>query len=73
VLKRAKYFITCGGKAMPGLRFTDDEVLYALMSAKELAAYKTSYFLNDGSKQLSLFETPELLREDLTKCLTGQM
>lgn len=73
VLKRARYFITCAGKIYPGLKLKDDEIMYALMSEKELRMYKQSYFLNDGSKQLSLFETPEILNEDLTKCITGQM
>lgn len=73
VLKRARYFIVCNGKTFPGLKFRDDEIMYALMSEIELKAYKTDYFLNDGSKQLSFFGTPEILNENLIKCINGQM
>ncbi len=73
VLKRAKYFLTCRGRMQDGLRFSDDEVMYSLMSKKELAMYRSSYYLNDGSKQLSFFRGPELLEEDVRKCLSGQM
>lgn len=73
VLKRARYFLTCKGRAHPGIRFTDDEVMYALMSKKELDMYKSSYYLSDGSKQLSMFGSPLGLQEDLQKCITGQM
>lgn len=66
VLKRAQYFITCGGKFAEGLRFTQDSALRALVSdtmRRELPQ----------PEQLSLF-TPTLPeREDTVKCLTGQM
>ncbi len=85
VLKRAKYFITCGGKSQAGLRFGEQEILQSLMSKKEFDLYRSSVFLPDGSKQLSFFETPALLGgmanvpgifgrgEDVQKCLTGQL
>ncbi len=73
VLKRAKYFITCKGRMQDGLRFSDDEVMYSLMSKKELAMYRSSYFLSDGSRQLSFFRGPETIREDIRKCLSGQI
>ncbi len=50
VLKRAQYFITCGGKAAEGLRFSDDSMKRALMAleAKELPEPEV--------RQLSLFD-----------------
>lgn len=61
VLKRAKYFITCKGKAQMGLHFGEEDVLHSLMSKKELALYRSSVFLPDGSKQLSFFDSPAVL------------
>lgn len=73
VLKRARYFITCRGKADVGIQFTPDAVLRSMMSKKTLKMY-----LNDSefspARQLSLFEDPSyLLQEDVQKCLTGQL
>lgn len=66
-LKRAQYFITCSAKAMPGLVFTHESILRALMSDNCRAAYEAG-----GCEQLSLFNlAPD--REDRVKCLTGQL
>ncbi|HBU12983.1 MAG TPA: putative DNA modification/repair radical SAM protein [Clostridiales bacterium] len=73
VLKRAKYFLTCRGKVKEGVHFKQEEVLGALMSKKEFQMYRSSFFLPDGTKQLSLFEPPAVLGEDVQKCLTGQI
>jgi putative DNA modification/repair radical SAM protein len=56
VLKRARYFLTCRGKAPKGLRYGQDDVLRALMSKKEFELYRDSVYLPDGSKQLSFFD-----------------
>ena len=49
VMKRAQYFITCGGRMLPGLRFSQDSV-YRRLTGLEQAA------LGDESwEQLSLF------------------
>ena len=32
VLKRAQYFVTCGGRALPGMRMDPDAVLRALIA-----------------------------------------
>ncbi len=49
VMKRAQYFITCGGRMLPGLRFSQDSV-YRRLTGLEQAA------LGGGSwEQLSLF------------------
>jgi predicted DNA-binding helix-hairpin-helix protein len=49
VLKRAQYFITCGGKGCAGLRVTEDGILRHLIAeeAPRLVAYQP--------EQLSLF------------------
>jgi len=61
VLKRARYFILCGGRKSEGLIIKNDEILKALMSKQELAMYK-DHFL---PSQLELFrenvQTPALL------------
>ena len=51
VMKRAQYFITCGGKMTEGLRFTPDSVLRSLV-AQERAALPAA-----EAEQLSLFES----------------
>ncbi len=76
VLKRAQYFITCGGKATEGLKTTQDKVLQSLMSKKTLGMYHQSFPFESPNKQLSLFEQPSLLlsgypQEDLQRCLTS--
>lgn len=52
-LKRAQYFITCGGKMREGLRVASDAVLRALLSEKSAA------MLPDGApEQMSLYDPP---------------
>ena len=50
VLKRAQYFITCGGKLLPGLRVREDHVL------GHLAALERPLLMASMPEQLSLFE-----------------
>lgn len=71
VLKRAQYFITCSGKIASGLKITDDAVLCALMSRKELGSYYRN--LSSQPEQLSLFDQTAFMQEDIQKCLTGQI
>lgn len=69
VLKRAKYFITCSGKTMPGIKIEYAPVMSALMSQSTYEAYAMQ-----GYRQLSLFDENTLLsKEDSIKCLTGQI
>lgn len=75
VLKRAQYFITCGGKIADGLKITQDAVLRSLMSEKALSAYQLD-FLQPQPEQLSFFapiDKQPVLQEDIRKCLTGQI
>ncbi len=72
VLKRAQYFITCGGKIADGLKITQDAVLRSLMSENALGMYSQN-FAPPEPEQLSLFGQPSLTQEDIRKCLTGQM
>lgn len=74
VLKRAQYFITCGGKAHDGLKITQDAVLRSLMSEKTLGIYRRDFPLGPELEQLSLFEQPSMIPSTLTqegiqKCL----
>lgn len=74
VLKRAQYFITCGGKAAGGLKFTQTVVLRSLLSEKALDLYHGSFSLQ--AEQLSLFEQPSMLplpQEEIRKCLTSRI
>lgn len=73
VLKRAQYFITCSGKIADGLRITQDSVLRSLMSQKEFHLYDRNLASAVEAEQLSLFDQPLFLREELQKCLTGQL
>jgi len=50
VLKRAQYFITCGGKLLPGLRVREDHVL------GHLAALERPLLMAAMPEQLSLFD-----------------
>lgn len=63
VLKRAKYFILCRGKAAPGIVMTHQAILRALLSDSALES------MHQG-EQLSLFD-PTM--EDVQKCITGQI
>ena len=63
VLKRAKYFVLCRGKAAPGIVMTHQAILQALLSDSALDS------LQQG-EQLSLFD-PTM--EDVQKCITGQI
>ena len=63
VLKRAKYFVLCRGKAAPGIVMTHQAILRALLSDSALDS------LQQG-EQLSLFD-PTM--EDVQKCITGQI
>lgn len=71
VLKRAQYFITCAGKRPNGLDIQQDAMLCALMSDNTRGRAEQAYF--DAPRQLSLFEQPEFAREELHKCLSGQL
>jgi putative DNA modification/repair radical SAM protein len=71
VLKRAQYFITCGGKIADGLKITQDAALRSLMSDTALGMYQQG--AGFAPEQLSLFEQPRLTQEDVRKCLTGQI
>ena len=69
VLKRAQYFITCSGRMMEGLKFSDRTARFALLS-EQSAAQLPGY----QPEQLSLFDDPtRITREDVQKCLTGQI
>ena len=50
VLKRAQYFITCGGRLLPGLRVREDSIL------GHLAALEKPMLMAAMPEQLSLFE-----------------
>lgn len=68
VLKRAQYFILCRGKAVPGLKMSHESILRGLLSDRSMR-------LMDGEmgEQLSLFDDTHVTREDVLKCLTGQI
>jgi putative DNA modification/repair radical SAM protein len=75
VLKRAQYFITCGGKRPDGLDTAQDALLTALLSEQARGRMDTAMSVSEAGRprQLSLFEHPALAKEELHKCLTGEM
>lgn len=77
VLKRAVYFILCGGKRAEGLVITEAGVMRQLMSASTVKELEKN---GDFGEQLSFFEgeksaqtLPLPSMEDAVKCLTGEM
>jgi predicted DNA-binding helix-hairpin-helix protein len=66
-LKRSQFFITCRGNTFTGIPNHPETVLRGLISEQswELAP--------QSMDQLSLFDNSLSTREDLVKCLTGQM
>jgi len=87
VLKRAQYFITCRGKTMLGIRYDPEAVLRGLLSEQswELAGppmEQLSLFDNAGTGTKGIGKntadshyTPgsSFMKEELVKCLTGQI
>ena len=67
VLKRAQYFITCRGKPAVGIPSSPDIALRGLLSEQSAS------FAQPPMEQLSLFERASSTKEDLVKCLTGQI
>ncbi|HHU05131.1 MAG TPA: putative DNA modification/repair radical SAM protein [Clostridiales bacterium] len=67
-LKRAQYFILCSGRAVEGLKMSHESILRGLLSDRSMR-------LMDGTmgEQLSLFDDTFVTREDVLKCLTGQI
>lgn len=66
VLKRAQFFITCKGKAAPYIKIDRD---YA---QRYLTDNATKAQIESAHQQLSLF-SDEVSREDVYKCISGQM
>jgi putative DNA modification/repair radical SAM protein len=75
VMKRAQYFITCGGKRPSGLDIAQDTMLTALLSEQARGRLETATAASDVAqpRQLSMFEHPVLAKEELQKCLTGEL
>lgn len=71
VLKRAQYFITCSGRLADGFDTAQDALLRALVT--EQAKGRGDETLLMRPEQLSLLEHPVLKREELYKCLSGEM
>ena len=67
VLKRAQYFITCGGQVMKGLKLSDDSILRSLVFAK-----CRQMMPGRQTGQMSFFDK-QVTREDVVKCLSGQI
>jgi len=67
VLKRAQYFITCNGKTALGIPNSPESVLRGLLSEKSWEMAQSPM------DQLTLFDEGKSTREDLIKCITGQI
>lgn len=66
VLKRAQFFITCKGKSAPYIKIDKQYV------EKNLILQSTSVSVNQQYEQVSLFNN-NVTREDVYKCISGQM
>ena len=73
VLKRAQYFITCKGKMMQNLSFRKDTILRSLMSKKAISMYSTDVGKTLQTAQISMFDSNQLIKEEIVQCLTGQI
>ena len=75
VLKRAQYFITCSGKRPDCLDTAQDALLVALLSEQARVRMEKASLWNEASmpRQLTMFEQPVFAREELQKCLTGEL
>lgn len=67
VLKRARYFITCGGKSIGRIRTDNPAVLAGILRDRGLPQGGVQ---PEMPEQLSLFSPT---KEDAVKCLTGQL
>ena len=63
VLKRAQHFLTCSGKSLIRLNLDDQAILTSILSDRATV-------LGEQAVQLSLLDPT---KEDLQKCLSGQM
>lgn len=75
VLKRAQYFITCSGKRPDGMDTAEDTLLSALLSEQARGRLEQPHAALDAGRpqQLTLFDTPAIAKEELQKCLTGEL
>lgn len=73
VLKRAQYFITCGGKTADNIKITPNVALTSLLSEKTHKLFQANF--PSPAEQLSLFTQPQhypLPQEELRKCIASQ-
>lgn len=64
VLKRAQYFLLCGGKPYPGARLKEEALVAALCSRTQVQR------IEHPAEQLSLLDPTQ---EDIALCLSGQI
>ena len=57
---------------MEGIKVSEDTVLRSMMSDTAKSLYY-QYQMPQHAEQLAFFEQPKLTREDVQKCLTGQL
>lgn len=75
VLKRAQYFVTCNGKRPDVLDIAQDMMLQALLSEQARGRMNQALSGNDTlrPRQISMFDHPTFAREELQKCLSGEI
>jgi putative DNA modification/repair radical SAM protein len=75
VLKRAQYFITCSGRRPDCLDTAQDALLVALLSEQARGRMEQPLMASEAGRprQISMFEHPAIAREELQKCLTGEL
>ena len=75
VLKRAAYFITCGGKTMYPMSINQDDIVSCLVGTERRQVWDIEH--KDAYRQLSLFDDFNLTlmptAEDQVSCVTGRI
>ena len=66
VLKRAQFFITCKGKSAPYVKIDRQHAERYLIASEKQPIF-------DNVEQTSLFDSSSVTREDMYKCVSGQM
>jgi predicted DNA-binding helix-hairpin-helix protein len=73
VLKRAQYFVTCGGRMMRQVKMNEEYLTFTLSENKVNEQYDQMTLADDFGVELPALAAPSPTIEDEMKCLTGQI
>jgi predicted DNA-binding helix-hairpin-helix protein len=72
-LKRAKYFLTCGGKMLETVALTPETLSWKLSENKISQSCEQMDFSDYEAERAAFLPALSPTREDAVKCLTGQL